>query len=62
MLTNPWPVYGKGLSSFPCSTNTSVRTMMFRGERNVDAPDPALLALTDKRIVVLDHKEIIRRK
>ncbi len=44
------------------SMQTSGGSRMFRGERNVGAPDPALLILTDKRLLVLDHKGIFKRK
>ena len=44
------------------SMHASVGSRMFRGERNVGAPDPALLVLTDKRILVLDHKGVFKRK
>jgi hypothetical protein len=44
------------------STRTSVGTRVLRGERNVGAPSPALLVLTDRRILVLDLKGAFRRK
>jgi hypothetical protein len=44
------------------STRTSVGTRVLRGERNVGAPEPALLVLTDRRILVLDLKGLFRRK
>ena len=44
------------------SARTSMGTRMLRGERNVGAPDPALLVLTDKRILVLDRRGVFKRK
>jgi hypothetical protein len=44
------------------STRTSIGTRVLRGERNVGAPEPALLVLTDQRILVLDLKGVFRRK
>lgn len=52
----------KGYHPSHGSMYTSVGSRMFRGERNVGAPDPALLVLTDKRILVLDHKGVFKRK
>jgi hypothetical protein len=44
------------------STKTSIGTRVMRGQRNSGAPEPALLVLTDRRILVLDLKGIFRRK
>jgi hypothetical protein len=44
------------------STRTSIGTRVLRGERNVGAPEPALLVLTDRRILVLDLKGVFRRR
>ena len=44
------------------STKTAIGTRMFRGERNMGAPDPALLVLTDRRVLVLDCKGVFRRR
>jgi hypothetical protein len=52
----------KGYHPSRDSAGTSVGTRMLRGERNVGAPDPALLVLTDKRILVLDRKGVFKRK
>ena len=52
----------KGFHPSRDSSKTSMSTKMFRGERNVGAPDPALLVLTDKRLLVLDKKGFFRRR
>ena len=52
----------KGYHPSRDSTRTSMGTRMLRGERNVGAPDPALLVLTDRRIIVLDLKGVFRRR
>lgn len=52
----------KGYHPSRDSTRTSMSTRLLRGERNVGAPDPALLVLTDRRILVLDHRGVFRRK
>jgi hypothetical protein len=52
----------KGYHPSRDSSKTAVSTRMFRGERNVGAPDPALLVLTDRRILVLDCKGVFRRR
>jgi hypothetical protein len=52
----------KGYHPSRDSTGTSISTRMLRGERNVGAPDPALLVLTDRRILVLDRKGVFKRK
>lgn len=52
----------KGYHPSPESTRTSVGTRVLRGERNVGAPEPALLVLTDRRILVLDLKGLFRRR
>jgi hypothetical protein len=44
------------------SMRTSLGTRVLRGERNVGAPEPALLVLTDRRILILALKGIFRRK
>jgi hypothetical protein len=44
------------------SSKTAMGTRMFRGERSIGAPDPALLVLTDKRLLVLDCKGVFRRR
>jgi hypothetical protein len=52
----------KGFHPSNQSTRTSVGTRVLRGERNVGAPEPALLVLTDKRLLVLDLRGLFRRK
>jgi hypothetical protein len=52
----------KGYHPSRDSMGTSISTRLLRGERNVGAPDPALLVLTDKRILVLDRKGVFKRK
>jgi len=52
----------KGYHPSRDSAGTSIGTRLLRGERNVGAPDPALLVLTDKRILVLDRKGVFKRK
>ena len=52
----------KGYHPSRNSVGTSIGTRLLRGERNVGAPDPALLVLTDKRILVLDRKGVFKRK
>ncbi len=37
-------------------------TRVLRGERNVGAPEPALMVLTDKRLLILVLKGIFHRK
>jgi hypothetical protein len=44
------------------SMRTSLGTRVLRGERNVGAPEPALLVLTNRRILILTLKGIFRRK
>ena len=44
------------------SSRTSIGTRVFRGERNVGAPEPALLMLTDRRILILVLKGVFRRR
>jgi hypothetical protein len=43
-------------------SKTSAGTRVLRGERNVGAPEPALLVLTDRRILILALKGIFRRR
>jgi hypothetical protein len=52
----------KGFHPSHESTRTSIGTRVFRGERNVGAPEPGLLVLTDRRILVLDLKGVFRRR
>jgi hypothetical protein len=52
----------KGYHPSRNSAGTSIGTRLLRGERNLGAPDPALLVLTDKRILVLDRKGVFKRK
>jgi len=44
------------------SMRTSLGTRVLRGERNVGAPEPALLVLTNRRILILALKGIFRSK
>jgi hypothetical protein len=52
----------KGYHSSRGSAGTSFGTRLLRGERNMGAPEPALLVLTDRRILVLDLKGVFRGK
>jgi hypothetical protein len=52
----------KGFSPSHESMRTSMGTRVLRGERNVGAPEPALLVLTDRRVLILVLKGIFRRK
>lgn len=52
----------KGYHPSHNAAGTSIGTRVLRGERNVGAPEPALLVLTDKRIMVLDLRGVFRRK
>ncbi|HEY3421376.1 MAG TPA: hypothetical protein VGK23_12565 [Methanomassiliicoccales archaeon] len=52
----------KGYSPSRESMRTSMGSRVLRGERNVGAPEPALLVLTDRRLLILVLKGIFRRK
>jgi hypothetical protein len=52
----------KGFSPSHESMRTSMGTRVLRGERNVGAPEPALMVLTDKRLLILVLKGIFHRK
>jgi hypothetical protein len=52
----------KGYHPSHLSMRTSVGTRVLRGERNVGAPEPALLVLTNRRIIILELKGVFRRK
>lgn len=52
----------KGYHPSQESMRTSMGTRFFQGERNVGAPEPALLVLTDRRLMILVLKGMFRRK